>query len=157
MPTHRRAELAALFLVLASFALWATGYLVQEPQAIIRWETESEVETLGFHVYRATEETGSYARVTEKLIPSSGDPFTGSAYEFRDPTVQAGQTYFYQLEELETSGTFTRLPDIVRFEARREANWWLVLLLIALFLAICFLPARLPTSVQMDTIKDAEF
>lgn len=119
----------------AAGGLWLTGHLTETPEAIITWSTESEVETAGFHVYRGTNEAGPFTRVSESLLPSSGDPFTGASYEFRDPNVEAGTTYFYQLEELETSGQFTRLDEMVRFEATLAPNWPVAFgLLVALFL-----------------------
>jgi hypothetical protein len=134
MPGYLRLLLTILIIGLAVW-LWNTGRLIATPEVILTWTTESEVETAGFHVYRATAEEGPYERVTRSLIPSSGDPFTRSNYEFRDTGVEPGQTYYYQLEELETTGRFNRLPDIAPSRASREPDWrWLTPLLAALLL-----------------------
>jgi hypothetical protein len=129
-----------LALAVAALVLWLQGDLVQVPAAVIRWSTESEVDTLGFHVYRATNEIGPYERVSEELITSSGDPFTGGSYTFTDATVEPDRTYYYQLEELETSGSFARLNETVPFESRAEPNWTLLSILLALLLLIWFFP-----------------
>lgn len=140
---------ATITIIVAAHQFWGQGYLTQKPEAIITWSTESEVETAGFHVYRANQEDGPYEKVTKNLIESKGDPFTGGEYEFRDRNVQAGQTYFYQLEELETTGNFIRLPDIVRFDARAgiygfidNMNWNVLSILLLLLFAVWLWPQR---------------
>ena len=129
-----------LGVVIVALLLWQRGYLLQEPAASIIWSTESEVDTAGFHVYRATSEEGPYERVTEELIPSAGDPFTGSNYQFRDREVERGVTYYYQLEELETTGRFNRLPDTTSYSVPTELNWLVVAGLLAPLLVVWLLP-----------------
>jgi hypothetical protein len=129
----------ALILGLAAF-LWVSGTLLRTPEAVITWSTESEVNTAGFHVYRSTEADGTYERVSTELIPASQDAFTGGEYAFRDPTVVAGNTYYYQLEELETTGAFTRLPDTVEFQARQEPNWTVAAALLTGLALVWLLP-----------------
>ncbi len=68
------------------------------------WKTESEVDNLGFHVYRSTEEEGNYIRITEKLIESRGTPTTTAEYEFIDSKVRNGVTYYYKLEDINLNG-----------------------------------------------------
>ncbi len=138
---------ATITIMVVTLFFWVQGYLTQKPEAIITWSTESEVETAGFHVYRANQEDGPYEKVTKNLIESKGDPFTGGEYEFRDPNVEAGLTYFYQLEELETTGNFTRLPDIVRFDARAgiygfidNMNWNLLSIFLLFLFAVWLWP-----------------
>lgn len=158
MSNRLRLILTALLAVVA-VGLGATGYLSERPEAIINWSTESEVDTAGFHVYRATSEAGPYERVTTTLIPSSGDPFSGAEYEFRDANIESNRSYFYQLEELETTGTFTRLPDTVRFESPSGPlamlsyfNWNVITVLIGLFALVWLLPGphrpRAPEQVE---------
>lgn len=76
-----------------------------EPAAgavIVRWETAGEVDTNGFHLYRAT--TGARedaVRVTSAMIPAKGP--NGGEYEYTDTAVVAGVTYFYWLIEVENN------------------------------------------------------
>jgi hypothetical protein len=70
----------------------------------LSWKTASELDNLGFHLYRATSEAGPYARLTESLIPGLGSSPVGAEYAFRDSEVTNGVTYFYQLEDVDTSG-----------------------------------------------------
>ncbi len=139
MPMPLRLLATALILGVAAF-LWVSGTLLRTPEAVITWSTESEVNTAGFHVYRATEADGTYERVSTELIPASQDAFTGGEYEFRDPTVTAGNTYYYQLEELETTGAFTRLPDTVEFQAKQEPNWTVAAALLTGLALVWLLP-----------------
>lgn len=133
---------ATLLVIGAAALLWFQGALTETPEALITWSTESEVDTAGFHVYRATVPEGPYEKVTERLITSAGDPFTGSSYEFRDPTVTSGTTYYYQLEELETTGNFNRLEDTVEYRATLAPNWILVSVLLVALLFIWLIPGR---------------
>jgi hypothetical protein len=127
--------------LITAVALYFTGNLTTTLEAIITWETETEVETAGFHVYRSESEAGPWERVTTALIPSKAqDAFTGASYEFRDPNVEQGKTYFYQLEELETSGNFNRLEETVRYDANPTINYPIAIALIAVVMLVWLIP-----------------
>ena len=68
------------------------------------WETASELNNLGFHVYRATTSEGAYERVTARAIPGLGSSPVGARYSFRDTGLTNGVTYYYKLEDIETTG-----------------------------------------------------
>lgn len=129
-------------LVILGIAAWlySQDQLTQVTPATIQWSTESEVDTAGFHIYRSESEEGPWERVSEQLIRSNTDGFSGGDYAFEDPTVEAGKTYFYQLEELETTGTFTRLPDTVRFDAQLAPKWEYVTVLAGAMMLVWLLP-----------------
>ena len=96
--------------------------------ATITWETASEVDTAGFNLYRATSPDGPWQKINEQLIPPSEDPVSGGSYKFVDKSAEPGKTYYYQLEEVELSGTTTRFDPI---ELQTAANtlswpWWIV-------------------------------
>lgn len=76
---------------------------------LIRWSTETEVDTAGFNVYRAESEEGPWTKINPSLIPGSPDPIRGGSYVFTDTNVLAGVTYWYELEEVELGGQTTRL------------------------------------------------
>lgn len=76
---------------------------------VVRWSTETEVNTAGFNVYRALSEDGPWTKINTTLIPGSPDPIRGGSYEFTDSNVLAGVTYWYELEEVELGGQATRL------------------------------------------------
>lgn len=106
------ASAALLWLVVVAGGAWA-GRPRSTPEPgqpiIVRWSTESEVNTAGFNIYRATSEAGPWQKINGRLIAGSPDPLRGGRYVFTDTNVIAGQTYWYELEEVELNGTATRL------------------------------------------------
>lgn len=76
---------------------------------VIRWSTETEVNTAGFNVYRALDEDGPWEKINPRLVPGSPDPLRGGSYVFTDTNVIAGVPYWYELEEVELGGRATRL------------------------------------------------
>ncbi len=74
-------------------------------QIVLDWETVSELENLGFNVYRATSVEGARAQLNPELIPSQAPGSgMGFAYQWVDSDVQAGVTYFYWLEDVDFFG-----------------------------------------------------
>ena len=75
------------------------------PEAVdLAWETASEIHNLGFHLYRAEDVAGPYERITTSLIPGLGSSPTGARYSYRDGSLANGTTYYYRLEDWDTSG-----------------------------------------------------
>ncbi|MBF0118385.1 MAG: hypothetical protein HQK79_06075 [Desulfobacterales bacterium] len=70
----------------------------------VDWETASERGASGFYVLRSETETGSYIRVNSDIIPSQGSDVNGAIYNYLDYTAIPTQTYYYRLEEIDTSG-----------------------------------------------------
>ena len=113
--------LSLIVLVVSAGTLFASGlpgpYRVSSGQQegqlgrpiVIRWSTESEVNTAGFNIYRAESEAGPWIQINDRLIPGSTDPLRGNTYVFTDTEVLAGKTYWYELEEVELGGKTTRL------------------------------------------------
>lgn len=106
----------------------------------VTWKTESEMNTAGFNLYRGTSPSGPFdTRVNPELIPPSADPLTGKEYAYVDQTAQGGVTYYYELQEVERSGTVNRFGPI---SVRASGLQWphvavlggLVVLVLALWL-----------------------
>ena len=76
-------------------------------QVALHWVTESEVDNLGFHVYRALSEDGEYERLTAELIQGAGNTSTQQTYSFTDSRLTTGMTYWYKLEDVAFDGTRT--------------------------------------------------
>lgn len=74
----------------------------------LEWRTASELDNLGFHLYRATSEAGPYERITEQVIPGLMSSAVGAGYSYRDMSVINGTSYFYELEDIEASGKTAR-------------------------------------------------
>jgi hypothetical protein len=75
---------------------------------VLAWETASEIDLLGFHVYRAEAVDGRRTRLNEALLPGQapGSP-VGAVYEFVDDAVAPGVTYWYWLADVDTHGAAT--------------------------------------------------
>ena len=85
----------------------------------VHWNTASEADNLGFHLWRATGEgwkTGDYSqviRLTEELIPSKGDKVGGYPYSYIDSNVESGITYYYGLVDIDSNGQSTTHWDFI--------------------------------------------
>ena len=76
---------------------------------LVAWETASEIDNLGFHLYRSTSLEALGERLNDTLIPSrSPGSGQGASYEYRDRTALPGITYYYTLEDVDASGGRTR-------------------------------------------------
>lgn len=112
--------IGALWLILA-----ATIIVTQLSSATpikIDWETETEINTAGFNVYRSETADSDYERINPELILSKGNATSGAEYNFTDTDVIAGQTYFYQLEDVELDNTAERHP-VIEYTAPL-VEWW---------------------------------
>lgn len=74
----------------------------------LTWETSSELDNLGFHLYRSSKAEGPFARITSALIPGLGSSPVGASYRYRDEGLTEGVTYYYELEDVDTTGKGTR-------------------------------------------------
>lgn len=77
-------------------------------QVVVSWSTALELDNLGFHLYRSTSADGVYTRVTSQPIPGLGSSPVGASYQYVDDGVTNGVTYFYELEDIETTGRTKR-------------------------------------------------
>ena len=78
-----------------------------EPQGrdvLVSWETASEIDNVGFNVYRS-EAGGERTRLNAWLIPSQNPGSTaGSSYQFVDRSAEPDTAYEYWLEDIDMSG-----------------------------------------------------
>jgi hypothetical protein len=70
----------------------------------LTWETGSEMGNLGFHLYRGDSWEGPYRKITTNVIPGLGSSPEGARYRYLDSGLVNERTYFYQLEDIETTG-----------------------------------------------------
>lgn len=70
----------------------------------LEWQTATEVDNLGFHLYRSASATGPWERITASLIPGLGSSPEGASYRYTDAPLENGRTCFYLLEDIETTG-----------------------------------------------------
>jgi len=72
---------------------------------VVRWRTGSEVDTLGFNVYR--QRNGHRVRVNRRLIPAlsvTRGGISGGAYSYVDRRAPRHASLRYWLQEVDTSG-----------------------------------------------------
>lgn len=98
---------SGLLLVAVSLGLWA-WWISQHASVKIEWTTASELNTVGFNVYRRESMDGPETRINPELIPASTDPLQGGSYQFIDKAVEPGRTYYYELEDVEINGATNR-------------------------------------------------
>jgi hypothetical protein len=95
---------AALAVQLATFEATC-----QNSQILVTWQTVSELDNLGFNLYRNTSADGPSLQLNSELIasqaPGSGQ---GSSYEWTNDNVEMGSTYYYWLEDVSLSGITTQ-------------------------------------------------
>lgn len=103
------------------------------PPIRIEWETETEINTAGFNIYRSNDPAGEFIQLNQELIPAEGSPVSGASYSFVDHGVAGGQTYFYKLEDIELDNSRTQ-HDLIEYQAPLTA-WWVPLT--AAFSVLC--------------------
>ena len=91
-----------LAVTLASFDAVAEGSHVQ-----VAWQTVSEINNTGFNLYRSISATGPGDLLA--FVPTQNPGSTqGASYSYQDSAVTPGETYWYWLEDVSTSGATTR-------------------------------------------------
>jgi predicted transcriptional regulator len=88
-----------------------------EQSVLLQFETEAELDSMGFEIYRAkppadgqcqnkrVEEYQEITKLTERPIPATGSRSQGASYSFEDNQVVPKTTYCYGLEEINEDGT----------------------------------------------------
>jgi hypothetical protein len=72
----------------------------------LRWRTETEVNNIGFAIYRGEEKDGNYTKIT--FVPGAGSSAMPNEYQFTDKNVETGKIYFYYLEDVDVAGEKNR-------------------------------------------------
>ena len=85
-----------------SFSFTATA---GDGQVLLAWETGSELENLGFYLYRSMSAGGPYEQITANVIPGLGSSPHGARYSYRDLGLTNDVTYYYKLEVGDWSDT----------------------------------------------------
>ena len=103
----KKPWLTILIILLITFAC-LTGYLAwrdsQQASVVLDWSTASEIDTVGFNIYRSEQIGQEYSRINAEIIPASQEPLTGGEYSFLDTDVEPGKVYYYLLEDVSMDG-----------------------------------------------------
>jgi hypothetical protein len=120
-------------LALLALALVAAGCVAPVQ---VEWTTETEMNTAGFNLYRGASADGPFdVKINDRLIPPAADPLTGGQYSYTDRTARPGKTYYYQLQEVETTGEVNSFGPIevqTGWLTLPGPVWALVLIVLAL-------------------------
>ena len=81
------------------------AYISANGQTMVEWETVSEVNTVGFNLFREDPASGKFFQVNTRLLPGLFTAPQGGVYRYPDLTVAADGTYTYRLQEVEADGT----------------------------------------------------
>ena len=76
-------------------------------KALVRWETATEIHNAGFLVYRCDGQTTGCSKVSEFIPAAAASAASGANYSFTDTNVRQGETYYYYLVDIDTSGKWT--------------------------------------------------
>ena len=123
MKTRRVMRAIAVVLILSGLLLAAYAFWqFNNPVIVVEWSTASEFDVAGFNLYRSDSENGSFEPVNTELIPPADDPLSGGEYAYPDRDVNANTVYYYNLEEVDSSGAKTFYGPIVA-ESKPGGIW----------------------------------
>jgi len=105
---------------LSSFAAIPT-----DSGVMLKWRTESEVDHLGWNIYRSETKDGKFVKINDKLISGAGNSAMPNTYQFVDKTVVKGRQYYYYLEDVDIAGTRNKSSIIpVNKDAKKLTTTW---------------------------------
>ena len=71
----------------------------------VTWVTATEIDNLGFNLYRAIAPEGPFDKLSDTLIPTQNPgQVLGAAYTWLDESIAHGGTYYYLLEDIDING-----------------------------------------------------
>ncbi len=105
-------------------SLTAFSATPEADKIVLKWTTQSEVNNLGFEVYRSGEETGAYAMIASfentPALQGGGNSNTAREYTYEDAILSNGGTYWYQIADVDYQGVRTfhgpvsaQAPDLI--------------------------------------------
>ena len=82
----------------------ATG---QVRSVLMEWKTVTEMNNLGFNIYRSFRINGPRVKINRELIPADIFGQGGAEYEYTDTGLYPNRIYFYWLEDVDFDGRTT--------------------------------------------------
>ena len=115
--------------MIASAILIVIGcQIYQSAKIVIEWSTATELDTVGYNLYRSQVQTDFGEKINAELIPTGQDLVTTNTYSYVDRNVQAGERYYYWLEDVDRQGQ-TSKSDPFEIEAGHQYEGLLLMLL----------------------------
>ncbi len=71
----------------------------------IDWQTATELDTAGFNILRSTQSPTGYLQINPDFIFVKDGGLTGATYQYVDPGVAYGTTYYYKLQVVNTDNS----------------------------------------------------
>ncbi len=105
---------APLAVVLASLTAEA-----RPGHVLLAWETTSELDNMGFHVLRSAAPDAAPEWMAWLPSPAPGSTL-GQSYGWQDLKVEAGNSYWYWIEDVDLSGAVTRHGPVRVLYALRD-------------------------------------
>ncbi len=87
---------------------------------VLKWTTESEVDTAGYNILRSETKDGTFKIVNPKIIQGAGTTAERNAYTWTDTTAKPNTVYYYQIEDVSHAGVRKPLATV------RLSGGWLV-------------------------------
>lgn len=76
-------------------------------QVVVTWETETEIDNIGFNLYRSEKKHTGYEKINDALIEAKGSDIQGASYQFIDTPLKNRKVYYYKLEDIDEYGVTT--------------------------------------------------
>lgn len=100
----------SVLLLLGTWGLlegWATD---ASNQVVLHWQTSSEVDLVGFFLYRGPSLDGPWTKLNETPLATQGDGLRGAVYSYTDRTAPCNT--YYKIEEVLADGSRRSLPPV---------------------------------------------
>jgi len=101
---------------LSSFTISQKGNIV-----VLKWTTASEVNNLGFNVFRSMNDENNFVQINDNLIEGAINSSSTNSYEFTDTEIISSLTYYYRLEDISLNGE-KELHDIISIQTEHTEN-----------------------------------
>lgn len=79
---------------------------------MLQWTTETEIDHVGWEIYRSEKKDGKFVKINDELIKGSGNSGMPRYYQYVDKTAIAGRQYYYYLEDIDIFGNVGK-SDII--------------------------------------------
>ena len=77
---------------------------VESGHVILTWVTKSEIDNMGFNVYRSTSPSEVFERLNGSIIKGAGTTTDEQTYSYVDTRIRERGTFYYKLEQLDIEG-----------------------------------------------------
>jgi hypothetical protein len=84
----------------------------------LKWSTASEVDLLGFDIYRSVDEDDEFERINEDAVPGAGTTDEPQYYLYIDESIEPGQGYYYYIESITVDGVRKQFSPITFVAAK---------------------------------------